>query len=728
MFWKGKDKKNKSSLVILAIFIVALVFVFNVNFVLAQTATSNLATFGASAGLSNTPLPTLIGNIVRIFLGLLGVLAVLIILYGGWTWMISNGDTQKVDKAKKILIAGVIGLIIIMASFAIASFIMKALGLGGGGNIPGQPCTAGQQNLRNCGVQRCINGVWGDWENTCSPASHQSTYINKFSDNGSDLSRPWSIRVNWNDNRTIGVPQSTSTLQVGGYAKNVGGTISKMELLWTTSTAPVNPWPLLGQFQDAPTNVPEINNASYLWDTSGLATGTTSTLKIQATLGGLGTLIDSNPIKTIIRARHCFNNIQDIGETGKDCGGECGSCPGESCNNNLSGGTCSPDNAQCSNGVCDNNTCTCAWPPHIDSISPTTNVGTTELPNGAVGNYITILGRGFGTSSALGSVNFWESGNAQSSTQAFPPGSPCPVVWDDNQIIVEVPNVVSDISNNTNDSEVVRDSSTNYKVMVSHNSLNSDNQVGFQINNIQRPGICNAVPRNGVAPSSTNIIGNKFLRSSPSTSSVIWDLGAFKNAKWVNGQMSDDATWVSTTVTSTASNWISSTTVTDVIPDSSVAGNMADIRIYDGENYSNKFRFTLSDGSDGSFCGGYSRTCDVANSVCSSTLGLICNPSSCTCQKGSTDKTCEPGTVSTTAVCDPVGTCGYERKCNATGDDWNACAPRSGDPGCAPNPFTAQATQTLYAWGFKVTTWGGGNQSCGYDVWGDCDPRGCNSG
>jgi len=92
----------------------------------------------------------MIARIINIALGLLGIVALLLILYGGFLWMTAGGNEENVDKAKKVLINAVIGLAIILTSFAISQFILNALvqatteggtgggpGGGAGGGIPG---------------------------------------------------------------------------------------------------------------------------------------------------------------------------------------------------------------------------------------------------------------------------------------------------------------------------------------------------------------------------------------------------------------------------------------------------------------------------------------------------------------------------------------------------------------------------------------------------------------
>lgn len=63
-------------------------------------------------------------NIVRYIMTFLGIIAVVIILLGGFKWMTAAGNEDKVGEAKKLIIAGIIGLIIILAAFAIVTFVV----------------------------------------------------------------------------------------------------------------------------------------------------------------------------------------------------------------------------------------------------------------------------------------------------------------------------------------------------------------------------------------------------------------------------------------------------------------------------------------------------------------------------------------------------------------------------------------------------------------------------
>jgi Zn-dependent protease with chaperone function len=82
---------------------------------------------GLNNSLSTTDPRTVIGRIINVALGFLGVIAVGIILIGGFKWMTAGGNEDKTSEARKLLGAGIIGLVIILASWAIATFIINSL-------------------------------------------------------------------------------------------------------------------------------------------------------------------------------------------------------------------------------------------------------------------------------------------------------------------------------------------------------------------------------------------------------------------------------------------------------------------------------------------------------------------------------------------------------------------------------------------------------------------------
>jgi len=68
-----------------------------------------------------------ITNIVNGVIAVLGIIAVVIIIFGGIQYMTSSGDSGKVKKAKDTILYGVIGLIICVLAFAITNFVIVNL-------------------------------------------------------------------------------------------------------------------------------------------------------------------------------------------------------------------------------------------------------------------------------------------------------------------------------------------------------------------------------------------------------------------------------------------------------------------------------------------------------------------------------------------------------------------------------------------------------------------------
>lgn len=70
-------------------------------------------------------------NVSEKILGLVGSLALLAFVYGGIMFLISGGNSEKVEKGKQILIGAVVGLVIVFTSYMIIQFTMSALGVTG---------------------------------------------------------------------------------------------------------------------------------------------------------------------------------------------------------------------------------------------------------------------------------------------------------------------------------------------------------------------------------------------------------------------------------------------------------------------------------------------------------------------------------------------------------------------------------------------------------------------
>lgn len=75
----------------------------------------------------STDLMKTLDTIINVVLGVLGLLAVVIIIYGGFMYTTSAGDASKIKKAKDTIMYGVIGLVIALLAYAIVNFVLSSV-------------------------------------------------------------------------------------------------------------------------------------------------------------------------------------------------------------------------------------------------------------------------------------------------------------------------------------------------------------------------------------------------------------------------------------------------------------------------------------------------------------------------------------------------------------------------------------------------------------------------
>lgn len=83
-------------------------------------------------------LQVFIARIIQQLLTFLGIVFFLLVLYAGFMWMTAAGNEDQVGKARKILTTAAIGLAIVVLSYAITVFVMRAF-LRGAGLDPANP-------------------------------------------------------------------------------------------------------------------------------------------------------------------------------------------------------------------------------------------------------------------------------------------------------------------------------------------------------------------------------------------------------------------------------------------------------------------------------------------------------------------------------------------------------------------------------------------------------------
>lgn len=81
----------------------------------------------AGIGLGDTDIRITIARVIRVAMGVLGIVTVVIILYAGFLWMTAGGNDEQVTAAKNWISRGIIGLAIILMAFGISTFVLRQL-------------------------------------------------------------------------------------------------------------------------------------------------------------------------------------------------------------------------------------------------------------------------------------------------------------------------------------------------------------------------------------------------------------------------------------------------------------------------------------------------------------------------------------------------------------------------------------------------------------------------
>lgn len=77
-------------------------------------------------------LTNMIGNIVNVILVVVGILAVIYLIYGGIMYVTAGGDAEKASKGRVAITNAIIGIVIIMLALAIYNFVIQGVQTGSG--------------------------------------------------------------------------------------------------------------------------------------------------------------------------------------------------------------------------------------------------------------------------------------------------------------------------------------------------------------------------------------------------------------------------------------------------------------------------------------------------------------------------------------------------------------------------------------------------------------------
>ena len=92
-------------------------------------ANSPLDTVAKQAGVEDVgDVQTVAGRVINTALTMVGIIFLLLMVYGGYLWMTARGEEEQIKKAQKVITSSVIGLIVVLSAYAITVFVTKKLG------------------------------------------------------------------------------------------------------------------------------------------------------------------------------------------------------------------------------------------------------------------------------------------------------------------------------------------------------------------------------------------------------------------------------------------------------------------------------------------------------------------------------------------------------------------------------------------------------------------------
>ncbi len=100
---------------------------------------TNTDQVGLSAGLGRASIGIIIATVIKAMLGLLAAIFLVLMVAAGFQWMTSAGNEAQVKKAQDTIKTAIIGLVIVLAAYAITYFVFKYLPFSGAGSATHNP-------------------------------------------------------------------------------------------------------------------------------------------------------------------------------------------------------------------------------------------------------------------------------------------------------------------------------------------------------------------------------------------------------------------------------------------------------------------------------------------------------------------------------------------------------------------------------------------------------------
>lgn len=98
----------------------------------ASSASATSSVVGLPNPLGTSDASVIVGRIIRTFTGFAGGIGLLMFVYGGFIWLTSFGNPERIKKGQDLLLWATLGLAIMFSSYIVARFIITAVTRGTG--------------------------------------------------------------------------------------------------------------------------------------------------------------------------------------------------------------------------------------------------------------------------------------------------------------------------------------------------------------------------------------------------------------------------------------------------------------------------------------------------------------------------------------------------------------------------------------------------------------------
>ena len=71
--------------------------------------------------------PSVAKNLINVVIGLVGIIAVIVIVFAGQRYITAQGDPGQLQQAKNMILYGIIGMIVASLAFAIVNFVLSSV-------------------------------------------------------------------------------------------------------------------------------------------------------------------------------------------------------------------------------------------------------------------------------------------------------------------------------------------------------------------------------------------------------------------------------------------------------------------------------------------------------------------------------------------------------------------------------------------------------------------------